>query len=179
MTRVATWPSSFSDLLLASNQNGSFGKMCPACIPLGAMRRTLLRVNMAGDWPRELDNLEGGLALKDSRRSAIGQLKKLLKPTILTNSSAAWSNSATGSPQQFLTLNLPDWRNNGSVCSLSDILEDAGSVPQRYYLTKQACAGILRRADRMGKELPPGLHQALEQVADGQNEPGIAGAKTA
>jgi len=57
------------------------------------------------------------------------------------------------------------------VCSLSDILEDNGSVPQRFYLTAKACRGILRRAAKRGKELPPPLARALEAVADSGQTP--------
>ena len=32
----------------------------------------------------------------------------------------------------------------------------------RYYLTKKACLGILRRSAERGKELPPQLKEALE-----------------
>jgi hypothetical protein len=49
------------------------------------------------------------------------------------------------------------------VCSLSDILE-TGDVPQRFFLTPKACAGILRRAEKRGKELPPQLRHALDAV---------------
>ena len=42
---------------------------------------------------------------------------------------------------------------------LSQILED--SVPEKYYLSKKACLGILTRAARRGKELPPELKAAL------------------
>jgi hypothetical protein len=51
------------------------------------------------------------------------------------------------------------------VCSLSDILE-TGDVPRQYYLSAKACRGILRRADKRGKELPPLLARALQAVAD-------------
>ncbi len=43
--------------------------------------------------------------------------------------------------------------------SLSEILQD--SVPERYYLSRTACLGILRRANERGKELPPQLKAAL------------------
>ncbi len=43
--------------------------------------------------------------------------------------------------------------------SLSQILED--SPPQKYYLSRNACLGILRRAKVRGKELPPQLETAL------------------
>jgi hypothetical protein len=71
-----------------------------------------------------------------------------------------------GSPTGFLTLSSSEWPKDAAVCSLSDILE-RGSVPQRYYLSPRACAGILRRAEKRGKELPPALLKALKAVAAG------------
>jgi hypothetical protein len=47
---------------------------------------------------------------------------------------------------------------------LSDILE-TGEVPERYYLSATACRGILRRAEKRGKELPEALRSALLAVA--------------
>jgi hypothetical protein len=55
------------------------------------------------------------------------------------------------------------------VSSLSDIL--TGDAPQRYYLTPRACTGILRRAAKRGKDLPPMLSVALQQVAGASSEP--------
>jgi hypothetical protein len=67
------------------------------------------------------------------------------------------------------TGNLPEhpdfrmqYRSGDGVCSLSDILE-TGPVPQKYYLSRNACIGILRRASKRGKELPALLKKALEQ----------------
>jgi hypothetical protein len=40
--------------------------------------------------------------------------------------------------------------------SLSDILE-TGDVPRRYFLSATACRGILRRAEKRGRELPHGV----------------------
>ncbi|WP_397354555.1 DNA cytosine methyltransferase [Oscillibacter sp.] len=48
----------------------------------------------------------------------------------------------------------------GKESFLSQILE-AAPLP-KYYLTKTACLGILRRAAERGKELPPQLKAALE-----------------
>lgn len=45
---------------------------------------------------------------------------------------------------------------------LSQILED--SPRQKYYLSEKACQGILRRAERRGKELPPVLKKALMEM---------------
>ena len=43
---------------------------------------------------------------------------------------------------------------------MSRILQD--DPPKRYYLTRKACLGILRRATERGKELPEKLKRALE-----------------
>ncbi|MBE5851289.1 MAG: hypothetical protein E7298_14380 [Lachnospiraceae bacterium] len=50
------------------------------------------------------------------------------------------------------------------VSSLSQILED--SPLSKYYLSKTACLGILRRAKERGKELPPQLETALMMQAE-------------
>ena len=89
----------------------------------------------------------------------------------LVPSSGGWQNSGMGSPTESLTLSSCEHlasptlsHSDGAVCSLSDILE-TGDVPQRYYLTARACAGILRRAEKRGKTLPPQLALALKAVA--------------
>jgi hypothetical protein len=74
-----------------------------------------------------------------------------------------------GSPTEFVTLNISEWPSDAAVCSLSDTLE-TGDVPQRFYLSATACQGILRRAEKRGKKLPPLLHQALLSVAQETSE---------
>ncbi len=46
---------------------------------------------------------------------------------------------------------------------LSSILMD--HVPERFSLSPKACQGILRRAQKRGKELPEVLRKALERQA--------------
>ncbi len=65
------------------------------------------------------------------------------------------------------TPNISEWPNDAAVCSLSQVLEK-GSIPQRFFLSGTACAGILRRAEKRGKQLPPSLHAALQAVASVQ-----------
>ena len=96
---------------------------------------------------------------------------------ILEPYSEGWGNSGMGSPTAFLTLSTSEWTpipaqflSDAGVCSLSDVLE-TGDVPRRYFLSAKACAGILRRAERRGKALPPALLRALQQVAAALNEP--------
>jgi hypothetical protein len=63
------------------------------------------------------------------------------------------------------------WMLNTSGChsadavSLSSVLEPEASIPPKYYLSSKACQGILRRADKRGKALPPVLEQALRARA--------------
>ena len=57
-----------------------------------------------------------------------------------------------------------------SLSTLSDVLE-AGDHLARYFLSPKACAGILRRAAKRGKELPPQLRRALEAVAGLEQTP--------
>lgn len=64
-----------------------------------------------------------------------------------------------------LTPNISEWPNDAAVCSLWQVLE--ASTPPKYFLSSTACAGILRRAEKRGKELPTMLHAALESAAIG------------
>lgn len=50
--------------------------------------------------------------------------------------------------------------------SLSAILERADDVDDKYFLSKKACLGILRRAEARGKILPKRLQEALEIQAE-------------
>ena len=54
-------------------------------------------------------------------------------------------------------------RKEENVYSLSQILEE--EPHPKYYLTRKACLGILRRSAERGKELPPQLKEALEAQA--------------
>ena len=60
----------------------------------------------------------------------------------------------------FLTLNTGASPKDAAASFLWQILQ--GSVLRKYYLSRTACLGILRRAQARGKELPPKLKQALE-----------------
>jgi hypothetical protein len=87
----------------------------------------------------------------------------------LAPSSGRWLKSGMGSPTEFVMLNIGEWPSDAGVCSLSDTLE-IGDVPQRFFLSAKACQGILRRAEKRGKELPPLLQLALRSVAQETSE---------
>jgi hypothetical protein len=86
--------------------------------------------------------------------------------------SGAWSNSGMVSHTESLTLNTLEWPSAADVCLLSDTLETGdvpqrfflsktGDVPQRFFLSNTACRGVLRRAEKRKKNLPPQLLRAL------------------
>ena len=92
---------------------------------------------------------------------------------ILVPSSGRWGSSAMGGPTECWTLNISEAPRNVAgessswpVATLSQVLE-TGELPQRFYLSPKACAGILRRAAKRGKALPPMLEAALRQAAKG------------
>ncbi len=63
------------------------------------------------------------------------------------------------------TPNISEQHSGAGVSFLSQILE--ANVAEKYSLSPKACQGILRRAERRGKDLPPMLKAALEQQARG------------
>ena len=90
-----------------------------------------------------------------------------------------WTGSGIVEHGECLMLNGSEWPSaaeGSSACSLASILEP--SVARKYYLSAKACAGILRRAEKRGKELPTALRHALQQVAGAQSEPEKAEDKT-
>ena len=85
-----------------------------------------------------------------------------IKGQILPLSFQGWSNSGMAFPGGYLTLKTSDSPKDGKECLLSEVLET--DVPPKYYLSAKACSGILRRAEKRGKELPEKLAQALKDA---------------
>lgn len=79
----------------------------------------------------------------------------------LVPSSGRWLNSGMGGPIECWTLVTSESHSGAEESLLLDILE-TGDLPQKYFLSPQACEGILRRADARGKQLPESLRMALE-----------------
>lgn len=70
-------------------------------------------------------------------------------------------NAGIMSRGECLTLSFSESPSAAVESSLSDILE-TGDIPHRFFLSRTACEGILRRAQKRGKALPPMLKAALE-----------------
>ena len=60
-------------------------------------------------------------------------------------------------------LNISECHNHAEESFLWQALEE--EAPQKYCLSKKACAGILRRCKKNKKELPAQLKTALEAIA--------------
>ena len=73
---------------------------------------------------------------------------------------SAWWSILTDSPQGTSSLNVSEEPNLLVYTKLSQILEE--NPDPKYNLTAKACAGILRRAERRGKQLPEALKAVLE-----------------
>lgn len=80
--------------------------------------------------------------------------------------SGRWQNWGMGGPTGCLTLSGSECPSNAAVCSLSDVLEPTADVPPKFFLSERACRGILRRAEKRGRELPCQLQLALTEAAN-------------
>lgn len=85
-----------------------------------------------------------------------------LKRTDGSQRAKLWE-TVSPSPGVLLTRNFGESPSEGAVVTLSQILQT--NVPEKYYLSSNACQGILRRASARGKELPEVLRIALETQA--------------
>ena len=74
---------------------------------------------------------------------------------------ASWE-TVSALPGGSMMLNTGESPSVARESTLSQILQ--ANAPEKYYLSAKACAGILRRAEKRGKELPTMLKDALEEV---------------
>jgi len=103
---------------------------------------------------------QSGLCTRMSRDSCQRGLDQTFRP-----SSQRWLNAGMGSPTECLTHSTSGWPSVGKESSSLAAVLETGDIPQRYYLTAQAASGILRRARKREKKLPPLLESALEAQA--------------
>ena len=74
----------------------------------------------------------------------------------------AYWETVTALPGKYMTLSTGPSRKDAKEFTLSAILDR--NAPGKYCLSPKACAGIIRRARKRGKELPPMLQDALMEV---------------
>ena len=132
------------------------------------------------EWGREL-----GLKGKnlDSFLSLLGYLKKdvpefsssrtfqvsslATEEEILKSSYERWPTSGMAWDGVCLTAGISECPSHVSESTLSGAIE-TGEAPERYFLSPNAARGIIRRSDRMGRNLFPPLRNALEILSKGQ-----------
>jgi hypothetical protein len=81
-----------------------------------------------------------------------------------------WPTSGTAWPGGFSTHVTSECRSDEGGCSssepsLTEILEEPQNVPEKYSLSARAASGILRRAQKRGRQLPQHLADALQAVS--------------
>ena len=108
------------------------------------------------EWRRDCD-LAGlyGKTCQASCRLEEGRISGASSKPLLTSGMAFAG--------ECLTLKTSESHSGAVACGLSDILE-TGDLPQRFFLSQKACAGILRMAEKRGKKLPEQLERALVEV---------------
>ena len=102
-----------------------------------------------------------------SEKMCLASSHRTEEPTSVPSSPRLY-NSGMASPGLLWTANTSEWRNDGDACSLSAILEECPDP--KYSLSARACAGILRRAEKCGRELPKQLAEALSSRAANQTQ---------
>lgn len=124
------------------DQDTWYGRMCP--VPCPAMEETTSR--------------------QSSKKSSKSQNRK--RPIFKCLDMGGLRGGATAMWEDDGAWLIESTTRNGGECPnaavesrLSQILEEA--PPTKYYLSRAACQGILRRAERRGKDLPEQLKQAL------------------
>lgn len=88
----------------------------------------------------------------------------LTEGEISPSSFVGWGNAGMGGPTGCLTLKISESHSVAVECLLSGVLE--ASAHPKFFLSPKACNGILRRAQKRGRELPTDLYLALLAVSE-------------
>ena len=128
-------------------RDGLFSKTCQPCCPLsmGRISAASSKASSASKTPRQMFLC---------RKAGAGCTRARSWATVILSPGASSTPRRAGASHK-----------DGNVFLLSSILED--TVPERFSLSPKACQGILRRAEKRGKELPEVLKVALERQANG------------
>lgn len=117
------------------------------------------------DWLEKMRHLNQVIDLNQEKVTRSGG--GMAKPVAMLQSGRSvvvFMDRSERWPGESLMPNTSEWHNDADACLLSQVLEQT-SIPQRYFLSSKACVGILRRAEKRRKSLPPLLQMALQSVA--------------
>lgn len=153
----------------------------PSLFPLSGPEDSPAKTSLWLEWGRDLglegSSLDSFTSFLDWLSSTAPELfssktcRAFSLPTkdeISRSSFGLWPNSGIVWDGVCLTAKTSESPNRVSESSLWDLIEK-GEVPQKYFLSPNAAAGILRRADRMERELFPPLRKALEILSKAQS----------
>lgn len=128
-------------------QDGRYGKTCraPCSLRMGRISAASSKASSASKTPRQMFLC---------RKTGAGCRQGKSWATVILSPGASSTPRRVGASHK-----------DGNVFLLSSILMD--NVPERFSLSPKACQGILRRAEKRGKELPEVLRIALERQANG------------
>ena len=126
-------------------RDGRCGKTCQPCCPLsmGRISAASLKASSASKTPRQMFLC---------RKTGAGCTRARSWATVILSPGASSTPRRVGASHK-----------DGNVYLLSSILQ--ADAPEKYCLSPKACQGILRRAQKRGKELPEVLRIALERQA--------------
>jgi hypothetical protein len=142
-----------------SSQPDSLVRICPSLESVRAWRAHVL-----GCGGTSFDSCRKHKPVGSSERTSLACYPATTGKTS-TLSAIRWGNWVMGTPHGFLTLSGSEFPSAVAASSLSDILESPGPHLRKYFLSAKAAQGILRRAAKRGRALPPALQQALESLA--------------
>lgn len=119
-----------------------------------------------GKYPRFFvwENVTGALSSTHGNdfRAVLEEVGQSRVPMPRKWGGAEWQDfRSVTSHGESLTLSIGESPNVAVESSLSQILQPQNDVPQKYFLSKRGCLGILRRAAAKNKVLPTELEQAL------------------
>ena len=170
---IVTMGSPCQDLSIAGKREGLHGERSGLFIRAVELIRAMRRAS-GGNKPRFIiwENVPGafssnrGLDFKTVLEEITEEDIPIPTDAPPDGQKPAWYNAAS------VTLPGGCWTPNFSECpsvavasSLSQILEPEHDVPKKYYLSRKACRGILRRARMRKKELPRELRRVLVMQA--------------
>ena len=124
-----------------------------------------------------MENSQGSSSGKTFLDRLLAITEATLEPCLKKSDKVTFQYLESGQPAEWqdfrsvtshgesLMLNIGESPNVAVESSLSQILQPQEDVPQKYFLSKRGCLGILRRAAAKNKTLPTELKQALQEQA--------------
>ena len=168
---IITFGSPCQDMSIAGKRNGLDGSRSSLFYEAVRIIKEM-RCATNGKYPRFAvwENVPGAFSSNKGEdfRAVLKSLWSRTKAFLFLNvrngqpQETSWQ-TISPSPGECLTHNTGESPREENASTLSQIL--TANAPEKYYLSPRACRGILLRASKRGKELPPLLKAALERQA--------------